>query len=214
MIKLLSITFLFLVLLDARENPFFPAEGETDMPISSNLAQSKEPLKRAALTFPSTARTIEEVSVTYKNLDGAIEKKTIKLNNSIDWHLPLFISQNYSSGETKTSKKKKKKINESSFKKIGALKFISFYSKDKELKLITKDRILRDFLLVKPHRIVCDFKRDVDVRSYTMKIKNKSIVKKLRVGNHDGYYRVVIELDGYYKYKLEKIDNGYLFKLL
>jgi len=108
MIKLLSLTFLLCFLLDARENPFFPADGENDMPLSSNILQKQEPLKRATLTFPSTARTIEELTVTFKNLDGSIEKKSITLNNSIDWHLPLFISQNYDLSVVEKADKKKK----------------------------------------------------------------------------------------------------------
>ena len=213
MIKLLSLTFFLFVLLDARENPFFPSEGEADLPMSSNITQKQEPLKRATLTFPSTARSIEEVTVTYKNLDGSLSKKSISLNNSIDWHLPLFVSQSYSSS-LEQSAQAKKDIKKSPFKKLASMEFIALYSNKKELKIVTKDAMIRDFLLVRPHRIVCDFKRDIDIRSFVKKIKNEVIVKEFRVGSHKGYYRMVVELDGHYKYKLEKIKDGYTFKLL
>ena len=213
MIKLFGITLLLFSLLDARENPFFPSDGEMDMPLSSNLSQMQEPLKRATITLPSTARNLQSVSVTYKNLDGSIEKKNIQLNNSIDWHLPLFISQNYGSTpsepiENKTLVKEKKYV------KVASLPFSSLFVGEREFKIITTDKLMRDFLLVKPHRIVCDFQRDIDVRSYVKEVQEKSIVTRVRFGNHKGYYRVVIELDGYYRYKLQKIKNGYLFKLL
>jgi len=214
MIKLFCITLLLFTLLGARENPFFPAEGETDIPLTSNITQNQEPLKRATLTFPSTARTIEEVTISYKNLDGSIEKKSINLNNSIDWHLPLFISQNYNESLKVNNEKKEVIVKNEAFKKLASLKFISLYTNKKELKVITKDKMIRDFLLVKPHRIVCDFKRDIDIRSFAKKISHEPLVKEFRVGNHQGYYRIVIELDGYYRYKLKKINDGYLFKLL
>lgn len=229
MIKLLGITLLLYVSLYARENPFFPSEGETDIPMSSNVMQNTKPLVRAALTLPSTARVIESFTVTYKNLDGSIEQKKVNLNNSIDWHLPLFLSQSYNSSpsqkiDVKTKNKNnninKKDIHSSNikttntFEKLETLKFISLYVGKREFKLVTKDKMIRDFLITKPHRIVCDFKRDIDMRSYVKKLKNYQIIKEFRVGNHKGYYRVVVELDGYYKYKIKKIKDGYVFKLI
>lgn len=208
-----SLFFLLLLpfVLFARENPFFPAEGEVEMPFSSNISQELVPLKRATLTLPSTARTIEKMSITYKNLDGSIVTKSIQLNNSIDWHLPLFLSQNYGSSSEKTNPEIQK--NEK-FKKLTSLAYVSLYAKKREIKLETQDELIRNFLLPKPHRIVCDFKREIEIRSFTKTFSKSAVVKKFRVGNHDGYYRVVIELDGYYRYELEKIDSGYLFKLL
>ena len=208
--KIFILLFVLFFSLDARDNPFFPLEGEEDLPLSSNLQTSSIPLKRASITLPSTARIIEGVTVKYKNLDGSIAEKSIVLQNSIDWHLPLFISQNYASSQAKTADKTLKKSN---FEKIASLKFMEFYKSDKELKIITKDTMIRNFLLVKPHRIVVDFKRDIDIRSFEKYIKN-SPYTKIRLGNHNGYYRVVIELDGYYRYKLTNIEGGFIFKLL
>jgi hypothetical protein len=178
--------------------------------MTSNQTQQIPPLKRATMTLPSTARTIESVTVAYKNLDGSIATKKIELHNSIDWHLPLFISQNYGS----SPEIPKKSAAKEKYTKIASLAFIQFYADAKKLKIITKDKMLRSFLLVKPHRIVCDFKRETDMRSYVKNIKKPSLFKKIRVGAHKGYYRVVIELDGYYQYEAEQIKKGYLFMLL
>jgi len=212
MVKTFTILLFMILALGARENPFFPANGEADIPLSSNQVTTLPPLKRATLTLPSTARVLESVTVKYKNLDGSVHEKTEILQNSIDWHLPLFISQNYgdSASIPETIKVKKR----SKFVKIASLKFITLYTNKNELKVVTKDKMIRNFLLVKPHRIVCDFKREIDIRSYEKDINNKSRFTKLRVGYHTGYYRVVIELDGYYRYKLQKRDNGYLFTLI
>ena len=215
------IIFVLLTSLIARENPFFPSSGEKAIPVTSNLNEELPPLKRATLTLPSTARVIEGVTVKYKSLDGSRHTQSIELDNSVDWHLPIFISQNYGSDEKKaekTTEPKKAKIQKAqtqkiSYKKIAAIKLISFYVKDKKLKVITKDKIIRDFLLVKPHRIVCDLKRDTNIKSFVKDTSKDSRFTKIRIGNHDGYYRVVIELDGYYRYKMKKSEDGYIFTL-
>ena len=209
--------FIFLLFMisaiDARENPFFPSDGEVDITMTSNQVKKLSPLKRIAVTLPSSARTIQSMTITYKDLDGSVHDKKEILNNAIDWHIPLFLSQNID--ETVSNKKKVSvKIKTKKFVKIASLKFISLYSKDNEIKITTKDKLLRKFLLVKPHRIVCDFKREIDIRSYENYVKSKSLVKRIRVGNHSGYYRVVIELDGHYRYKSKKIADGYMFSLL
>ena len=193
--------------LNARSNPFFPSEGEVDIPHTSNKSTAVAPLKRATIELPAHARVLQKVTIEYKNLDGTVHTKSIDLENSVDWHLPIFISQNYSVNDSsaKTSKKLK-------FKKIASSKFSSFYSSGKTLKIVTKDKIIRNFLLTDPHRIVVDFKRDSSLKSLNKSIKN-SIFSKVRVGNHSGYYRAVIELDGYYRYAMKPYKNGYIFTL-
>lgn len=208
MIKIFTALLFIIISLDARENPFFPSNGEADITYTSNEDTKVALLKRATITLPSSARIIESVTIKYKDLDGSIHEKSIELGNAVDWHLPIFISQNY--GGTISEPKKIKK---ETYTKIASLKFISLYESKKRLKVITKDKMIRNFLLTKPHRIVCDFKRDIDIRSYEKYIKN-SIVKRVRLGNHKGYYRVVIELDGYYRYKVKESKKGYLFNFI
>lgn len=197
--------------LFSRENPFFPIESD-DIPLTTNQLEKETPLKRASMKLPSTARTIESVTVSYKNLDGSIQEKTIDLQNSIDWHLPVFITQHYQDEKVesvqKTEEVKSKKI----FKEIASLSFIKFKIYKNEIILVTKDKMLRKFLLVKPQRIVCDFKRETSIRSYIKKIQNENVTQ-IKVGTHKGYYRVVIELDGNYRYKVASEKNGYRFTL-
>jgi len=208
LIKVLFTTLLLLITLDARENPFFPSDGEKDMPLTSNEDKTLPPLKRAAISFPPQARVLQKVTIEYKTLDGSVESKSIELQNSIDWHLPIFISQSYA----ENSNEQKSSSAEKEFEKIASIKYASFYTSDKELKIITTDKILRNFLLVEPHRIVIDFKRDTSLKSYTKENK-KNVFTKIRIGNHSGYYRAVIELDGLYTYTMEKISDGYILKL-
>jgi len=208
LIKILFFILTLATIIEARENPFFPATGEMDIPITSNISTKIPPLKQATLTLPSQARVIQKVTIEYENLDGTVEKETIVLNNFIDWHLPIFISQNYT---TPKKKEKQKEIKES-FKLIASIKYAKFYTLNETLKIVTKDKILRNFLLVQPHRIVIDFDRDTSLKSLVKRFKDNKF-SKIRVANHDGYYRVVVELDGYYRYKMKKVSDGYIFRL-
>ena len=219
MIRVLLVMLLLLSVSGARENPFFPAKGERDMPYTSNKDRTLPPLQRATLSLPSQARIIQKVTVEYKCLDGSIEQKSIELQNSVDWHLPIFISQSYVKTEAENkpeikhlTKKPKRTKKKNSFKKIASFQYGNFYASSKTLKIVTNDKILRKFMLVDPHRIVIDFNRDTSLKTYTKQNKN-SIFKKIRIGNHSKYYRVVIELDGEYRYKMKKIPNGYMFVL-
>ncbi|MDF1878603.1 AMIN domain-containing protein [Sulfurimonas sp. SAG-AH-194-C20] len=213
MIKIFVICLVFISSLSARQNPFFPSKNETDIPFSTNKVLIIEPLKRATITLPSTARTLESVTITYKNLDGSLVSIKESLGNSVDWHLPIFVSQNIGGDEKKHTSKAVLKVNKK-IRKIASLPFISLYANKNQIKIITKDTLLRNFLLTKPHRIVCDFKRDISIRSYEKVPKIVSAVKRVRFGNHKNYYRVVIELDGHYKYKLNNTKNTYLINLL
>ena len=203
MIKLCML--LFSLTLFARENPFFPINSTLDIPISSERVEKPPILKRVTLTLPSSAREIESVIVKYKNMDGSIAQKSITLNNSVDWHLPIFISQNYNLN--RTAQKEMKYI------KFATLPFISFYTKGKEMQIDTKDKLLSSFMLVKPHRIVCDFKRNINIRTFIKKAKYANVFKQINIGTHSGYYRAVIELDGFYRYSIKKTNKGYLISL-
>jgi len=212
LIKVIFISFFLFIISDARENPFFPAKGEKDIPYTSNSVKKLEPLKQSSITLPSSARVIKKVTIEYENLDASVEKKSIELDNTVDWHLPIFISQSYSQNETKELEKTPIKKTKIKYKEIASIKYAKFLSSNKTLKVLTNDKIIRNFLLVKPHRIVMDFKRDAKLKSYEKENKD-GVFCKVRVGNHAGYYRAVIELDGLYRYKMQKLPDGYVFNL-
>ncbi len=208
MIQTLFITLLLLVNLYARENPFFPSDAKKEIPITSNEDMSVPPLKRVAITLPSQARIIQKVTIEYKTLSGFVENKSIDLEHSIDWHLPIFVSQSY----TENVETPKVVVEKTTFEQIASIEYVTLYASGKELKVVTTDKMLRNFLMVQPHRIVLDFDRDTTLKMY-IKENPKQIFNKIRVGNHNKYYRIVIELDGLYTYKMQTIADGYLFKL-
>lgn len=197
--------FFIMLSLDARENPFFPSETVKKMPVTSNTEVTFDPLKRAAVSLPDSARVVEKVTIQYKNLDGSISQKSVELGQSIDWHLPLFISQSYASDIEPKSLRKTKKTTKT--KILASYKFISFKQRNKKMMVQTDDKLIRSFMLTSPHRIILDFKRDADFRSYEKKITANPFVR-IRMGNHKGYYRVVLELDGQYRYKKKVSQQG------
>jgi len=188
---------LSVVSLLARDNPFFPADPNAVQVTTSNKVEQLAPFSKQELSLPNSARAIKAITVTYQNLDGSIANETLPLNNKIDWHKPLVITQ----ARTKI-KVKVKGIKSKSIK----TKYIQFVQEGKKMKLITKDRLLRSFMLSNPSRIVMDFSRNTSFRPKTFVLKSAPYVK-IRMGNHDKYYRVVFELDGQYKYKLDDTDK-------
>jgi hypothetical protein len=207
-VRVVIFTFLILLQLSARENPFFPADNIETMPITSNKIDSYAPLKRVAVSFPDYARVLESVTISYKNLDGSIEKKDIKIGRSIDWHIPLFISQSYDSD----SNRYEKSSVDRGVDKVD-FKFIDFQVSKNTMKIKTSDKLIRNFLMINPHRIVLDFKREANFLSYKRKLKTIPFIK-LHIGNHDGYYRVVIYLDGKYRYETSSTAYGYIINVL
>ena len=117
MIKILFYILTLAIILEARENPFFPADGEMDIPLTSNLSTKIPALKRATISLPPQARVIQKVTVEYKNLDGSIKTKSVTINNAVDWHLPIFISQNYNISTSKL------KTEQNKFKKVASIKY-------------------------------------------------------------------------------------------
>ncbi|MBL4730360.1 MAG: AMIN domain-containing protein [Sulfurimonas sp.] len=226
MVKVFLITSFLIFTLLGRENPFFPSKGEQDLPYTSNEKENIPELSRVSLSLPSTARNIKKITIEYENLDASVDTKSIELKNRIDWHLPIFISQSYSEIKTvtqteakkpnQTSKKIKAKIKKQQekkiFKKVAEIEYAKFLVSKNNLKIISSDTLMRNFLLGQPHRIVMDFKRESSMKTYSKDIEN-SMYTKIRIGNHKGYYRVVIELDGYYRYRLKKMNYGCLISL-
>ena len=195
--------------LFARENPFFPVSGSSVPNYSTNQVEKPKPFRSVSIKLPGSVRILKSVTLTCENLDGSISTKEIPINRAIDWHDNIVISEQKRDTPKQACAAKAKTSKH--FKKIGSLRFVSFYVFDHELKIVTKDRLLRKFKLVKPDRIVLDFKRDSDFRTFVF--KGSGIFKKITLGNHDGYYRAVIELDGRYIYHVHPLNRGYLLSL-
>ncbi len=108
---------------------------------------------------------------------------------------------------------KKEKSSKISSKTIKINRFLTVKLEGNKIYLFTKNRKIRDFMIAKPYKIVMDFYNLVDIKSKIIRVGKVSFVKKIVVGNHTNYFRVVFELDGNYRYSIKKISNGYLLLL-
>ncbi len=198
--RLLLLFFLTFALLNGRDNPFFPTDpNEKQMP-TSNKIENLKPFTAQQISLPSSARTIKGLVIHYQNMDGSMASEALELNNQIDWHKPLILSHDTSPSQKSSKEETKSKHIET--------EYINFIPSGKTLKLVTKDKMLRNFMLTLPYRIVMDFARDTSFKPKEYPL-NTPPFERIRLGNHDKYYRVVVELDGQYGYTLNVSANDY-----
>lgn len=187
-------------LLLARENPFFPhTDPNLPMP-SSNITTKKEALTKESFALSEDVRVLKSVTFELKNLDGSIIKKSFEVDKEVDWRKNLLLTQD------KTTTQTTKQTDAPLQKEIKTSRFSATID-GKSVQIFTKDTLLRDFLLASPYRVVLDF--DSKERLKQQSFAGSGVLKEFRVGLHDGYYRVVLELDGRYRYTLSKTDSGY-----
>ncbi|MGZ8546551.1 MAG: hypothetical protein ACXWVU_04070, partial [Sulfuricurvum sp.] len=91
--KTLLISTLLLVSAFARENPFFCTSENQTLPLSNNRSEHKPPLTSMTYSFPDNSRILKEVAFTFQNVDGSLETRKLEVDQSIDWHAPLILSQ-------------------------------------------------------------------------------------------------------------------------
>jgi len=193
---LLFITFSF-----ARENPFVPIvspEGGFSAKEATNVDST---FSKETIQLPSSARKLIKVTVEFQNIDGSIDKMEKSVDKEIDWHYPVLITQTTNKNieiAPKTTKQNER---------IKALDFISFEIDNNILKIHTQDKMLRDFSITAPSKIVIDFNSN---RAFSTKTipTGAAIFKDIAIGNHKGFYRVAIELDGVYRYAITLKDYG------
>ncbi len=83
--------------------------------------------------------------------------------------------------------------------------------KGNQLKILGHDPIVTDFMISNPPRLVLDFGNDfVYYETVRRNISTSSILKQLKIGTHDCFYRVTFMLKHSAKYHLRKIKRGYL----
>ena len=191
---IMTLSFLILSLI-ARENPFSDILTEESFPISTNVPIQLHDLQYESFKLPDSARIIKKVIIEYQNLDGSIKQLSTTLDKKIDWHMPIKLSHS------------KMPSKGSLFIRNVKLPFMSFFTKKNQMKLSTSDKLIRHFMLPSPHRIVLDFKGSS--QTLARKYSNfSSPFNQVRLGNHKGYYRVVVELDGQYEYHKKINKHG------
>ena len=173
------------LILNARINPFEPVIKP------DNIVKIKpEYFKKAVVKLPNDARVLKKIIFVYQSLSSDIKQKIVDIDKNIDFHSPIIVTHNPKSFGVK---------------KIY-FRYFTLYVKDRSVFIKTKDKLLRAFFLTKPFRLVLDFKRKCDFP--TIKRKLNTFVKKVVVGSHGSFYRVVLYLDANYEYKIKKTKEG------
>lgn len=213
------ILFIFLTLTNA-QNPFSPPQNIDE---SANL----EDFERKDVSFNSDARVLKSITLHYITLDGSEKSIVLDINQSIDWH------RTYTFAKTKNpqlaanldvsvtapehfnlTNDQNTTIDVQIPNDNGKINdFISFASYKGKIKLITQDEIIGNFAVGDPSKIIIDFKRDANFATKSLRVKNSTAFKRLQIGSHKGYYRLVIYLDGKYSYKIERDESGYVLYL-
>ena len=194
----LLITLLFSLI--ARDNPFTDVITDETFPVSTNIPKTLTDLQYESFRLPDSARILKRVIIEYQNLDGSIDTLSTTLNKNIDWHMPLVL------------KHRKAPTLGSTYQEKINLSFIKFWTKSKKMKIRTKDKLIRHFMLVHPHRIVLDFKGSSHILSKSFRGFTKPF-KRVRLGNHKDYYRVVVELDGQYEYQKQSKHSDIILSI-
>jgi hypothetical protein len=188
-------------MLLARENPFFSTTESASMPISSNKVTHQPPLTSMTYNFPDQARVLKEATFTFQNVDGSLETRKLQIDQSIDWHNPLVLSQYGSEKKTATVTAP---IGQSTSTDSG---FIQFQTSGNHISLITKDSILRSFSLSDPSSMIVDFAHTAAFTPYE-KTLGTSPFTKVKVTNHGKFARAIITLDGRYTCTVTKTAQG------
>ena len=215
------------MVLLARENPFVPDDINATTLNSTNISQNSPKLDKIIAKFPSDARELVSATFNYKSIDGSIKQNSIDINASFDWHDDIIISsQSPVTNETTTDEQTKqaaaKKVApkplsvppkiEPPLDSVSFMDFIKFDIFNSKIEIINQDRLIRDFIINKPDKIVMDFNKNSEFNTQTIKV-HKGPLKKITIGAHKGYYRVVLFLDGNYHYGLRQSGNGYTLTL-
>jgi hypothetical protein len=207
------------VLCFARDNPFEPIENISKF---TQVKKQDKYFDRVDFSLPDSARVLKKVVVYYQNLDGSVTSKTVRIDRKVDWHkkLVLMYKDNLinhivskpTPARVEMSKKVESNLPEKGVKSFSYKGFISFEVSKNRLKILTKDKKIRDFMVDKPYKIVVDFRRDANFLTKTFKVKLPPFVS-IVLGNHEKYYRAAIELDGQYLYDIKNIEGGYIITL-
>jgi len=178
------------VLLFGRINPFEPV-----LEPGESVKVTPKYFKKAKIYLPNDARILKKIIFVYQSVSSDIKQKSIVIDKDVDFHAPIIIIH--------------------SPKEFGGIKknfgVLTFYAKNKTIFIKTKDRLLRKFFLIRPFRLVLDFQRYSNF--YTKTAEFDSFVKKVIVGSHGNFYRVVIYFDANYKYKITDEPEGVKIEL-
>ncbi|MDA3969014.1 AMIN domain-containing protein [Helicobacter ibis] len=152
---------------------------------------------KAELNLPSTARKLKKITIEYQNLNGSITSIEKEIDGDIDWHFPLVLKQDLQPKVTE-------KPTNSNFT-LGE-KF-KFKINEQTLNLQTPYTLLRNFTLASPTRLVLDFKNPTKKEFEEGISTNLPVITDATIQTHLDFFRITLNLDGQYNYKLDQKDK-------
>ena len=179
-------------LLVSRDDPFVP-NIEPDS-VKRPYYGIDYSFNNATITLPSSARLVKKVDITYQNIDGSIETKSVSLSGRVDWRMPLILS--HGSARKKDSNKQ------------NVIKGNGYTINDNSIHIFYNGSLRRHFPMVNPDRIVLDF--DINMAFYkknTINLNTKYF-SNIKYGLHDNFIRVVLYTNGKYIYSAIKHKDG------
>ena len=203
--RFLTILITLYSLILARQNPFKPVIDETVLPVTTNNIEKLPEFKELRINLPNDARVLKSVTIFYQSVDGSVKKESLKVDKTIDWHKPIIVTQS----EFKQRESRAKSSESRLATTYKPLPFVKFQVFKKRIKIVTKDKKIRSFHLTAPFKVVFDLKRDANFLTKKVSLNRPPFVS-LNIGNHNGYYRVVVTFDSSYKYKILRVDDGYI----
>jgi len=222
-------------LVIARENPFSIALDPSNVGRTTQIKEERVDFNGTQFTFPSTARILKSVSIVFQNLDGSISEEIVAVDQTIDWHYPLAIApkkpdvpktpETLPQSLAKVPEAKKSEsmptiimpeIKPEVHPKVESMMLgegVGVEVVGKSLMIYTKDVKVRDFLITKPFKVVVDFQSAKEAFATKSVDFTQPPFVSATLGNHEGFYRVAIVLDGHYRYDIARVDGGYSITL-
>jgi hypothetical protein len=206
--KIVLIILFLTTSIICRENPFSPQQKLPE-PIFElpKLVIEKKPVEVKVLKEVEIKELpqpkIEKAPVIIKPEPIKVKKVVIK---------PKTVKKKT---KTITKKHKIRKIHKKSSKPklIYSGTFAKVKAYKSSIKIITKDKMIQHLKLIKPNRLVFDLERFDVVPPFSKKVRSRYI-KQIKVGHHDYFYRITLNLRKEYKhYTLTKKPYGYIIKL-
>jgi len=210
--------FALLAFLQARENPFKPVIDNTVLPVTSNQVKKAPPFESTKVAMPNDARVLTSIAIYYQSIDGSIKKRVVPVDRSIDWHRPIVISQAPLPLSGGVSKEKREARKEGASKegakprRLRPLPFLSLEIGERRIRILTDDAKIRSFHLSRPFKVAIDLRREAGFLTKHIPLKGAPF-RAIDIGNHKGYYRIVVTLDAPYRYSIVEVPGGYELRL-
>jgi hypothetical protein len=203
-LAIFAISAIFAASLFARQNPFELPEDMSDR--NSTIALLPQQLEEEKIELPLTSRILRGISVTHQEDDGTIATINRRVDRLVDPRALLRVDQ------PNAEKLPRKSGVFLPVEPLENIERVKFFTAGDVMKIRTKDVLERSFFLPRPGRITLDFNSSVPLKPQSTPLIG-GFFTAIDITFHDSFYRVVVTLDAYYPYTIERVSDGYLLGL-